>query len=144
MELYMIPVSYEKVEKLFGTFIATHFNEISFSLLIIFVIWRYWHRVNRMIKPQKTIQKKPAPKKQTEYKYRIDEEGHIVPDLSDRPKPAYRSEAEPSSCGPIQEEYFGQYDRYSDLTDEEMRLAMQIRVSRDYPTFEEWKAQQKK
>ena len=40
----------------------------------------------------------------------------------------------------IQETYFGQYDRYSDLTNEEMLLAMKIKVSRTEPTYEEWKA----
>lgn len=140
MELYMVPVSYEKIEKLFGPFIATHFNEISFLLLLIFVSWRYWFRVNRRLKCKGNIQKKSAPQKRTEYKYMIDEEGHIVPDLSDQPKPVYRPQAEPEHYEPIREEYFGQYDRYSDLTDEEMRQAMQIHVVRDRPTFEEWKA----
>lgn len=40
---------------------------------------------------------------------------------------------------PIQEEYFGQYDRYSDLTDEELRLALEMRANKTKPTYEEWK-----
>lgn len=40
----------------------------------------------------------------------------------------------------IEELYFGQYDRYSDLTDEELKFALQMHVNRDQPTYEEWKA----
>ena len=45
-----------------------------------------------------------------------------------------------SQENPIQETYFGQYDRYSALTDEEMFLAMKIKINRTEPTYEEWKA----
>lgn len=45
---------------------------------------------------------------------------------------------------PIQEKYFGQYERYSDLTDEELRLALKIRKDTKKPTFEEWKAAKEK
>lgn len=147
VRIFVIPVPYEWVQRIFGTYIADHFNEIS-TALFLFGLGCWWlfgaGSRQRYRASKNRLKTKPVVQKQREFKYMIDEDGHIVPDLSDQPKPIYRPQAEPEHTEPIREEYFGQYDRYSDLTDEEMRQAMQIHVVRDRPTFEEWKAQQKK
>lgn len=131
MIIHIVP--YEWIERLFGTYIANHFNKISFGLLLFgFMFWALFIRGSEK---KKTHNDEPSPM-QNEIPYRIDEEGHIVPDLSKKPKKVpYTKEA---TTG---ESYYGQFDRYSDLSDEEMKLAMQIRVDRNNPTFEEWKAQ---
>lgn len=133
MKIIPIPVKYEWIEKLFGTYIADHFNEISLSLFLFgFVLWAIFVRGSEK---KKNVQEEPI-QLQKEIPYRIDEEGHVVPDLSKKPRKISYPQ-EPSSA----ESYFGQYDRYSDLTDEEMKLAMQMRIERTNPTYEEWKDQ---
>jgi len=130
MIIHIVP--YEWIERLFGTYIADNFNKISFGLLVFgFLFWALFIRGSE----KKAYKEKPAPM-QNEIPYRINEEGHIVPDLSKKPKKVPYTN-EPTTG----ESYYGQYDRYSDLTDEEMELAMQMRADRTNPTYEEWKAQ---
>ena len=134
MIIHIVP--YEWIERLFGTYIADHFNQISLSLFICgFLFWAIFVRGS---KDQKVQNEEPF-QLQNEIPYMIDEEGHIIPDLSQKPKKVSYTE-EPTTG----ESYFGQYDRYSDLTDEEMKLAMQIKLDRNYPSYEEWKAQKLK
>lgn len=137
MRFIPIPVKYEWIERIFGTFIADNFNTISLSLTAVgFLIWVIFGKRSK----KRTIKESAPIQSQREFHYCIDEDGHIVPDHSMKHNNPKIQTEEP----PIAESYFGQYDRYSDLTDEEMRLAMQIRLNRDQPTYEEWKAAKEK
>ena len=79
----IIPVPYEWVERFFGTYIADHFNEISWTLFFLgFLIWALFGRRSQKKKIYYEIQ---VPS-QREFNYCIDEKNHYIPDLSDREK----------------------------------------------------------
>lgn len=130
-------VPYELVENLFGTWVADNFNKINLVLLIIgFLCWALFGNHSK----KTTVTKREPVQKQDEFIYYMDEDGHLVQEKTNKAKVSeIKMEDQP-----IAENYFGQYDRYSDLTDEEMKLAMQIHVNRTEPTFEEWKAAREK
>lgn len=125
--MYIHRVPYELIEWLFGKTIADNFNEITFVLCIIGAV------LSLFIQKKTDVRRYRKPDKRPVY-IEEDENGRLV----------YKgvNKKEPREEKPIQEEYFGQYDRYSDLTDEEMKLAMQIRIERKEPSYEEWRAAQ--
>lgn len=76
----IIPIPYEWVERFFGTYIADHFNEISWTLFFLgFLIWALFGK-----NPKTTrVFYKATPEPQREFKYYVDENGHYIPDLSE-------------------------------------------------------------
>lgn len=119
----IIRVPYELVVLLLGERLAPYFNDICNTLCFIGLFFF-------LLRPRKT---------QNTVKKEVDTRPIYI-DEDENGRYIYTGTEAQREEPPIKEEYFGQYDRYSDLTDEELRLAMQIRVERTEPTYEEWRA----
>lgn len=125
--MYIHRVPYGLIEWLFGKTIAENFNEISFVLCLIGALLA-------LLIPGKTkVRRYRKPNKRPIY-VKEDENGKLVYKGADKNK----SKEENT----VQKQHFGQYDRSSVLTDEEMKLAQKIRIERKEPTYEEWRAAQ--
>lgn len=127
--MYIHRVPYGLVEWLFGKTIADNFNEISLALCLIGAL------ISLFIPRKTKVRRYRKPDKRPIY-VEEDENGRL------KYKGVGKNKTKEEK--PIQEEYFGQYDRYSNLTDEEMKLAKQIRVERKEPSYEEWRAAQQR